>query len=132
MAADAHAIEASYDVIMPDVRGHGGSSRLEGQLGIDVRVADALLLIRTLGLGKLVVIGHSLGADIAGRLTVAQALVLVDPALQNIAAAMHLDLNTPPPWLARSPPPCAHSVHRPMLKHGDRPPPGAAEHGGGA
>jgi N-formylmaleamate deformylase len=100
----AQALEQDYDVFMPDFRGHGGSSRIGGSISTELLVADMIALIEHLGLEQLSVIGHSMGADIAGRLAAMQplrALVLVDPALLNIAAAMAVDFDNPPPWMAR-------------------------------
>jgi N-formylmaleamate deformylase len=99
----AQALEAQYDVVMPDVRGHGDSSRIADGVTFDVLVDDLLSMINTLTLGNPFVVGHSMGADIAGRLAAAyqlRALVLVDPALRNYAAGMAIDPDAPPPWMA--------------------------------
>lgn len=98
----AQALEATYDVVMPDFRGHGQSSRVETSWSNALLVADTLALMRKLGLERPYIVGHSLGADIAGRLaaiTPARAVVLVDPALRNVAAALALDPDHPPPWM---------------------------------
>lgn len=99
----AQSLESSYDVIMPDLRGHGQSSRVAPGLPSDQLVADMAALLRELGITRPLIAGHSLGADIAGRLAAThptRAVVLVDPALRNIAAAMAFDPANPPPWLA--------------------------------
>jgi pimeloyl-ACP methyl ester carboxylesterase len=47
-------------------------------------------------------VGHSLGADIAGRLAAAEpvrGVVLVDPALRNFAAAMPAQTDALPSWM---------------------------------
>lgn len=96
----AGALEAQYDVIMPDFRGHGQSGGLEHGFSADVLVNDMAALIRTLGLERSFVVGHSMGADIAGRLAAAYPLrgvALVDPALQSYMPLMEGD--TPPPWM---------------------------------
>jgi pimeloyl-ACP methyl ester carboxylesterase len=98
----AQALEAIYDVVMPDFRGHGASSRLGAGLSTDMLVNDTIALIQELGLERPFVVGHSMGADIAGRLAATyptRAVVLVDPALRNITAALALDPDAPPPWL---------------------------------
>ena len=98
----AQALESVYDLVMPDFRGHGQSSRIETGLSTDMLVGDMIALLRTLGLERPFIVGHSMGADIAGRLAAsytARAVVLVDPVLRNIAAAMSLDPDAPPPWM---------------------------------
>ena len=98
----AQALEAIYDVVMPDFRGHGQSSRLGAGLSTEMLVDDTIALLRALGLGQPFVVGHSMGADIAGRLAATyptRAVVLVDPALRNFAASMAIDPDMPPPWL---------------------------------
>ena len=54
-------------LIIPDLRGHGGSDAGRG-CDIDDFATDLALLIRRLGLDRPVVVGHSLGAMIAIRL----------------------------------------------------------------
>jgi pimeloyl-ACP methyl ester carboxylesterase len=96
------ALEETYDVVMPDFRGHGRSSRLESGLSTDMLVDDTIALLQRLGLEQPLAVGHSMGADIAGRLAAAhpvRAVVLVDPALRNFAASMAIDPDAPPPWL---------------------------------
>jgi len=80
----ARDLEADYDVIMPDMRGHGRSTRV--QLGDEVDMAaDVADLIRQLGLARSIVGGHSMGAMVTYQLglrfpTLARALILEDPA----------------------------------------------------
>jgi len=97
----AQAMQADYDVVMPDLRGHGASARVGDTLSADMMVADVAAVIDALGLGQPAVVGHSMGADIAGRLGAARplrALALVDPALANVAAMLAFDIDNPPPW----------------------------------
>lgn len=77
-------LEAEYDVILPDARGHGKSARVQPGEAIDAP-ADLAGLIRGLGLVKPVVGGHSMGAMVAAEMQkrypgLARALVLEDPA----------------------------------------------------
>jgi N-formylmaleamate deformylase len=98
----AQALEATYDVVMPDFRGHGRSSRIETGLSTEMLVDDTKALISALGLERPFVAGHSMGADIAGRLAATyptRGVVLVDPPLRNFAASMAIDPDAPPPWL---------------------------------
>jgi N-formylmaleamate deformylase len=80
----ARDLESEYDVIMPDMRGHGLSARLLPGEKVDM-AADVAELIRTLKLERPVVCGHSMGAGVTFQLGVrfpelASALVLEDPA----------------------------------------------------
>lgn len=98
----AQALESMYDVVMPDFRGHGQSSRIETSWSTTILVEDMVALLHTLGLEHPSIVGHSLGADIAGRVAAiypARAVALVDPALRNISAALALDPDNPPPWM---------------------------------
>ena len=79
----ARDLEAEYDLIMPDMRGHGLSERVQPGDKVDM-VADIAGLIRTLGLARPIVVGHSMGAMITYQIGVcfpelASALVLEDP-----------------------------------------------------
>jgi N-formylmaleamate deformylase len=56
----ARDLEAEYDVIMPDMRGHGLSERVQPSDKVDM-AADVAGLIRTLGLTRPIVVGHSMG-----------------------------------------------------------------------
>jgi pimeloyl-ACP methyl ester carboxylesterase len=97
----AQALEASYDLVMPDFRGHGMSGRAGADLSTDTLVKDTINLIEALGLAQPFVVGHSMGADIAGRLAAAhpaRGVVLVDPALRRFVAPPAGDAD-PPPWM---------------------------------
>lgn len=79
----ARDLEAEYDVIMPDMRGHGRSARVQPDEEVDM-AADLAALIRTLELKRPIVGGHSMGAGVAYQIGVrfpelAGALVLEDP-----------------------------------------------------
>ncbi|HYF61868.1 MAG TPA: alpha/beta hydrolase, partial [Herpetosiphonaceae bacterium] len=87
----ARRFEGDYDVIMPDLRGHGRSDRLAAGLQGAELVNDTLALLDALGIENPPIVGHSMGADIAGRVAAAgraRSVALVDPALRNVAAAM--------------------------------------------
>lgn len=98
----AQAFEADYDVVMPDARGHGQSNGLENGLSSSLQIMDLVSVIYALRLDRPFVVGHSMGADIAARLAAAhplRAVVLVDPALQNLAAMMPPVGDEKPPWM---------------------------------
>jgi len=79
----ARDLESEYDVIMPDMRAHGLSERVQPGEKVDM-AADLAGLIRALGLRRPIVCGHSMGAMITYQIGVrfpelASALVLEDP-----------------------------------------------------
>lgn len=59
----AQALEAKYDVIMIDARGHGLSEKPETGHDAKSRAADLAGLIQALGLKQPAVIGHSMGGS---------------------------------------------------------------------
>lgn len=76
-------LEDSYDIIMPDARGHGLSSRVQPGEPLDM-VADLAGIIQSLELHRPIVAGHSMGAMTAFQLGVRypeipRALILEDP-----------------------------------------------------
>ena len=79
------ALRHVYDVIMLDARGHGISDRPEGSsYSLAERAEDAFAAIEGLGLKRLVLIGHSMGADTAAKVAAdhpdrMRGLVLIDP-----------------------------------------------------
>lgn len=60
-AALAEVLEDTYDVIMPDARGHGQSDPAETGLGTAALASDLQGIISALGLYKPAVLGHSMG-----------------------------------------------------------------------
>lgn len=88
----AIALQDSYDVIMPDSRGHGLSSAIPSDIDEHTLADDIVELISQLNLSdKPIVMGHSMGADVAMRLSAkieVKQVILVDPALKNFMATM--------------------------------------------
>ena len=80
----ARALEGEYDVVMPDARGHGGSSApLHGYRYRD-HAGDVIGLLQSLGLSTPVLLGHSMGgmtaAVVASQVpTAIRAIILADP-----------------------------------------------------
>lgn len=79
----ARELEADYDVIMPDMRGHGRSARVQPDEEVDMP-ADVVELIRLLGMERPIVCGHSMGAMVTFQIGVRfpdipSALILEDP-----------------------------------------------------
>lgn len=80
----ARALEREFDVVMPDARGHGGSSAPDHGYRYDELASDVVGLIRGLELARPVLLGHSMGgltaAVVASRgAGLLRGLVLVDP-----------------------------------------------------
>lgn len=79
----ARDLESDYDVIMPDMRAHGLSERVQPHDKVDM-AADMAELIRNLGLKSPIICGHSMGALVTYQVAVrfpelASAIVLEDP-----------------------------------------------------
>lgn len=104
----ARDLEGEYDVIMPDARGHGGSSGIESGFSVDILADDVAALIGALKLDRPFLYGHSMGAVTAASVAArypeqVRAVVLEDP-----------------PLIASTPP-------DPAGEKGDRSPPPATE-----
>jgi pimeloyl-ACP methyl ester carboxylesterase len=59
----AKELEADYDVVLPDARGHGRTSSGGGDYSTQTRVNDFAGLIHALDIENPVIGGHSMGAD---------------------------------------------------------------------
>ncbi len=77
------ALAAGFRVVAVDMPGHGGSDPLPGAPGLPDFVAWAAGVIRTLGLGRVSVAGHSMGALIAAGLAVEHPGLVRRAALLN-------------------------------------------------
>jgi N-formylmaleamate deformylase len=80
----ARALEGELDVIMPDARGHGGSSAPRDGYRYDVLADDVVALVHELDLTRPILLGHSMGGMTAAvvasrRAGFLRGLVLVDP-----------------------------------------------------
>jgi pimeloyl-ACP methyl ester carboxylesterase len=80
----ARALEGEWDVVMPDARGHGGSSAPIRGYAYEDLASDVEGLVRSLPLARPVLLGHSMGgmtaAVMASRCAgIIRGLVLVDP-----------------------------------------------------
>lgn len=80
----ARTLEVEFDVIMPDARGHGGSSAPDSGYSYRDLADDVLGLIRGLNLSLPVILGHSMGgmtAAVAAQQDTRnlRGLILVDP-----------------------------------------------------
>ncbi|WP_394823553.1 alpha/beta fold hydrolase [Pendulispora albinea] len=80
----ARALEGEFDVVMPDARGHGGSSAPPHGYRYDDLASDVVGLIRRLELPRPVLLGHSMGGMTAAVAASRGAghmrgVILVDP-----------------------------------------------------
>ena len=79
----ARALESDFDVVMPDARGHGGSSAPPSGYRYDDLANDVAGLIRALDLERPVLLGHSMGGTTAAvaatRARLVRGVILVDP-----------------------------------------------------
>lgn len=80
----ARALEGDFDVVMPDARGHGGSSAPHRGYRYDDLAGDVMGLIRGLSLCRPVLLGHSMGGMTAAVVAsrgggIVRGLILVDP-----------------------------------------------------
>ena len=75
---------AGYDVVLPDSRGHGGSSAPEAGYGYADLAGDVVGLIEELKLDTPILLGHSMGGMTAALVAEAlgpfvEAVILIDP-----------------------------------------------------
>jgi 3-oxoadipate enol-lactonase/4-carboxymuconolactone decarboxylase len=87
------ALAASFRVIRPDNRGHGGTTVMPGPYSIEQLGADALGVLQALGIERAHVVGLSIGGLIAQELAHQApdrllSLVLMDTALQIPPASL--------------------------------------------
>lgn len=92
----AQALEANYDLIMVDARGHGQSAKPESGYSPAEHAADLAGLIDGLGLDRPAVIAHSMGARSAAYLAAGwtdrvRGLVLEDPPWRSLTGQGDVD-----------------------------------------
>lgn len=85
----ARCLATDFDLVMPDARGHGMSSRPSSGYMYPDHARDVLGLIRQLALDQPILLGHSMGgmtaAVAASQLGSAiRAVILVDPTFINV------------------------------------------------
>lgn len=84
--AVARALEGQAELLAPDLRGRGRSSKLPPPYGMEAYSRDMLAVLDHLGLDRAVVVGHSLGAYAVARFAAdhperVSGVVLVDGGL---------------------------------------------------
>jgi pimeloyl-ACP methyl ester carboxylesterase len=96
-------------LLAPDLRGRGRSACLPEPYGIAVHVADLIAVLDHAGAGRAIVVGHSMGCDIAARFAAdhperAAAVVLLDgglPLLSETVVSDSAEEGEPPGLLDR-------------------------------
>lgn len=101
----ASDFEVDHRVIVPDLRGHGRSTRTVENFGMPQLADDVAALLRELDVASAIVVGHSMGTVVASIVAVeypelVASLILVDPKYgipDEDAAALctGMDLDTP-------------------------------------
>lgn len=81
----AQALRHDFDLVMIDARGHGQSDTPASGYTARHHASDAAAVIRAMGLGPCIVMGHSMGGAEAGELAaeypeLVRAVILEDPA----------------------------------------------------
>ncbi len=103
----AQDLEADYDVILPDARGHGLSARIDPSVKIDASLDLASLMI-ALDIKNAIVGGHSMGGSTTSAMAVrfpdlVRALILEDPGWRDPAPAQPESAEKkepqPNPWM---------------------------------
>lgn len=103
----AKELQAGYDIIMFDARGHGLSDPPTPSDAPDVQVEDLAGLIKELKLEKPILMGHSMGSSSVARFAakypdVPRAVILEDPALVRPAAGTSTGVAPLPPEQRRA------------------------------
>ena len=81
----AQEFESKYDILLLDARGHGQSHTEELDYSISTMANDVKLVIKSLSLDKIILIGHSMGGQVASVVATIcpkriKCLILEDPA----------------------------------------------------
>jgi 3-oxoadipate enol-lactonase len=82
---------AHCQVIAPDFRGHGGSSRSEGGYSVERFAADAWALLDQLGLGQADVLGYSMGGAVAMQMALERPRAITRLILSNTLPSFRTD-----------------------------------------
>ncbi|GHO88738.1 alpha/beta fold hydrolase [Dictyobacter formicarum] len=87
----ARDLEADYDIVMLDARGHGCSGAAVSGFTTEMLVADVVAVIQALQLPPVTLLGHSMGGHMAAHVTkkhpeLVRAVMLEDPPWRGLEA----------------------------------------------
>src|SRR5688572_14793964 len=82
---------AHFQVIAPDFRGHGGSSRSEGGYSVERFAADTWSLLEQLGVGPVAVLGYSMGGAVAMQMALERRGAITHLILSNTLPSFRTD-----------------------------------------
>jgi pimeloyl-ACP methyl ester carboxylesterase len=104
-------LQDSYDIYMPDARGHGLSDPFTPADNGATLVKDVVAFVQVMNLGKPILMGHSMGAATVMRIgaeypDVAKAIIMLDPMLGRFPGGR------PPGDSARNRPPASTQVRQ--------------------
>jgi lipase len=96
LAREVCRTEPSICLLAPDLRGRGRNAHLPEPYGIAVHIADLLTVLDHAGADRAIVVGHSMGCDVAARLAAdhperVEAVVLLDGGLPLLSESVLSD-----------------------------------------
>lgn len=102
----AQALADDFNLILLDMRGHGYSDGVENGFSLDILADDLADVVKGLELENPIILGHSMGAEIAARFGAAypdmpDALILVEPPMRNFNAGLFRQMEWYKNWLAQ-------------------------------
>lgn len=94
----------SWDILRPDLRGHGGSVH-RGRIGFDQWCEDLTAILQAEGVTEVVLLGHCLGANVAlwfayRQPQMVKGMVLIEPMFRSALAGEMLRAVRLRPWIA--------------------------------
>ena len=99
------SLAATHDLLTPDLRGHGAAATVSDHGDLDVWVSDLSDLLNKTGHQRAVIVGHSLGAQVAMHFAAKYpdrtiSLFLIDPVLRTALLPKNQWVLTASPWFA--------------------------------
>jgi pimeloyl-ACP methyl ester carboxylesterase len=97
-------LTAGWDILRPDLRGHGASLN-RGRIGFDQWCTDLAAILQAEGITEVVLLGHCLGANVAlwfadRQPHLVRGMVLIEPMFRSALAGEMLKAVRLRPWIA--------------------------------